>query len=664
MRILVLFISYIRYWGVCCAFAFPGYANIVSPEDILLAQKAFQHIEDKKISSALSAVANANDKTLLKLLLWMQYRHSYYRHNFLEISHFIQANPYWPRQNALEKSAENALTIDMPPEQVIRFFHGRDPVTARGMEILAAAKTLQKHPKESISKLILKAWVEGNFDTQEEKDFLKKRALFLTKEHHAQRIDRLLWERKIIAAKRMLPLLSDEHKIVYSARIHVIQDSNKLLHYLKKLPEQFKEDSGLLYELALHYYQKKHYKKVFDIISSIKEQPPYPEKWWRLKKLTIREFISQKRYEEAYLLASGHNGEAGNLDYAEAQWLAGWLALRFLDAPGEAYQFFFAMFHNVRFSISRARAAYWAGRAAEQNKNFAIAKKWYQVASFYPTTFYGQLAFFKLHTDAPLTLPSLPKITKRELQQYADNELLKAAYILMQVGYYSLAQEFLFSALEHTTDRKEKAYISEFGTIHGQNHISVGVAKQAINQGILLIHPGYPVLKNMPGEKSMQALILSVIRQESLFNSKAKSPANAMGLMQLLPGTAKKMAKKIHLPYYNSKLIYDPVYNITLGSTYLTTMLRYYNNSYLLTIASYNAGPGNVNKWIKKYGDPRQMPSFYDIIDWIELIPYAETRNYVQRVLENKQVYQVLLGINTPATTLTHDLTQGRVIDS
>lgn len=370
------------------------------------------------------------------------------------------------------------------------------------------------------------------------------------------------------------------------------------------------------------------------------------EDWWKERHIIIRRLSEKKDWKNAYALAAAHKQKEG-LSFAQAEWLAGFLALRYLHQPARAYTHFDKLYRGVSSPISQARAAYWAGRASEGFKDKTISQRWYKIAAAKRTTFYGQMAAAELRMADSLPHMALPTLTSDDKTRMESQELMRAAILLARAGLHKQAAQF-FKAFTAKEDTPAAYYFAAHKAADlDLTNTALSIAKQATNKGMFLTAQSYPVITgNMRGVNLEWALVHSIIRQESMFDTAAQSPAGALGLMQLMPATAREVAGKAGLSYSHLRLTSDPSYNITLGSSYLGRLLKRYDGSYPLAIAAYNAGPGRVDQWIKTFGDPRIGQ--VSLIDWIELIPIYETRNYVQRVMEAVYIYRLRLHDQQP----------------
>ena len=366
------------------------------------------------------------------------------------------------------------------------------------------------------------------------------------------------------------------------------------------------------------------------------------KKRWRGLHGKVRDAIEAKQYTKALGMLKNHGQQSG-VGFAQAEWLTGWVLLEKKNSPSRAYKHFEGLYNGVSYAISRARAAYWAGRAAEALGNHSLATSWYQKAAGFPTTFYGQLAYVKSYPGEALQLPAVSHPSNSEIKQFATGnslmDVIKLCFKYKQPATLNLfIKHAVLNAKSERVMHLAAAYLGKY------QHISSGIkaAKRAAQRNVYLGDIAFPRRRLNPDSRVEPALVHSIIRQESEFNPIIRSHAGAVGLMQLLPSTAKLVAKRLGVTYRPNRIT-DPEYNIKLGTSYLGQMLDRYNGSYILAVAAYNAGPGNVDKWVKRFGRPSGK-SFKSAVNWVEGIPFSETRNYVQRVMENLQVYRQHLG--------------------
>jgi soluble lytic murein transglycosylase len=380
------------------------------------------------------------------------------------------------------------------------------------------------------------------------------------------------------------------------------------------------------------------------------EQPPHANMWSSQRLILARRLIESHDFNRAYELASGdHSTEPSQI--AETQFLAGWLSLRFLQDAAQALTHFELMYQHVLTPVSKARAAYWAAQAV-RGSNAGNAGEWLDRAARYPTTFYGQLALEEL--GHPLQLPPEPAVGSADIRQFERGDLVRAARLLHQANDKVRVTQFIDRLAETQKTAVGQAETARLARDLGILPLSVQIAKKAISGNIAFLTEGYPVLSGVHVNDPEPALVHGIIRQESLFNADVVSPAGAIGLMQLMPATASTVAHRLgQRGPVSPASIRNPAENVMLGSSYLSQMIGNYGGSYVLAIAAYNAGPGRVREWLEGNGDPRHG---VDPVDWIELIPISETRNYVQRVLENTSVYRARLSGGDAQVHLAEDL--------
>jgi soluble lytic murein transglycosylase len=631
-----LFLRFITILVLFGSAAFASSPYNITPKDKTALEKALYFANKKEFDQARFEASKATDKDILKLILWFQYQEQYSGNDYSAISQFLKNNPSWPSKKKLINNAEESLSNMIPAKTIISYFNGKAPITSHAMLVLAEAKIVDNGNTNEINSLLRQSWIQGDFSKDEEDDILQKYGQRLRVEDHVKRADRLLWEDKLVPAKRMIGKVDPANKSLFLARIMFMENKKGIS---APVDDSLKQDPGLLYEKVSWQLERENYEQAYQILSRIKDPMPYQEKWWKLKNLLIRELLKDKNYPAAYSLALHHGNESGGEDYAEAEWLAGWISLEFLGDSTAAYYHFYNLYNNVSYPVSKSRGAYWAARSAAKNNDPENAKKWYEIAAASLTTFYGQLAYTKLHPSGAAKIPEISLTPEARSLIYQQNDLIKVAYLLTSIGENKLSETFIIAAINSAKSPEEMLVVSEIGNKTGLTQLSVIASKHALRKGIVLSNNGWPILNNIDNSGVETPLVLGLIRQESSFDSRVKSPANAMGLMQLLPATAKQVAKKKNIIYHANKLIDNPNYNIQLGSSYLGELINRFDGSYILAIASYNAGAGNVRKWINIYGDPRGM-STEGVINWLESIPFNETRSYVQRVLENTGVYR------------------------
>jgi len=377
-----------------------------------------------------------------------------------------------------------------------------------------------------------------------------------------------------------------------------------------------------------------------------------PAAWWGERQAIARQVLASGNAAVAYRIVEQHGMIEGNA-YSEAEFLAGYIALRYMKQPALALEHFSQILTRVSTPFAKSRAGYWGGRAAEAQGKSELATKWYAAGAEHMATFYGQLAAHQLGRDAPPRPVPEPVPTADELTQFDGNEVVRAARIFLELGDAAHGKACLLHLAKNATSPTMFAMLAALAQNSGRVDLAIAVAKRAIEAGTPLMIHGYPTTELPSGGTAENSLLFAIMRQESAFERDAVSRVGARGLMQLMPATASSIAAKIQLPFSADWLTADGTYNALLGRTYVESLIEDFGGSYALAIAAYNAGPRRVRQWLKDYGDPRG--GSIDMVDWIETIPITETRNYVQRVLENLQIYRGQIGRES-AFSLASDL--------
>jgi soluble lytic murein transglycosylase len=631
---------FLRLFLTCCLLVFLVFpsAYVMAQEEGEYVRSTFFFAQRKQWNEALISSENSNDEALKALIKWQYFLDPQSGASFSEINQFIARHPDWPEQKRLRIRAEMSLADgDISADEIIEWFENTPPVTGVGKITLASAlKKTGRGSHEKIASLVHSAWREGDFTEDQEKSFLLNYGNMLKPDDDAARTDRLIWEGKFAPAERMMTRVTENRRKLYKARLALQNGKKDAQTLVAKLPQSLKKDIGLLYDQMAFRAKRGDDPGVISILLITPKKVPYPEKWWKFREAKIRDVINNGNISIAGRLIENHGQEDG-ATAADAHWLKGRILLEYKKQPKEAYKVFKKMFSEVKYPVSKSRAAYWAAKAAKQSGNAEEEKEWLAKAIAYPTTFYGQLAALIESGTTPLNIPSPPSADSSESLEFNSRSIVRAAKLCIRFDQPVLASKLISHLAAEASSGGEALLASELGIAAGKTYLSVRAAKKALQNNKVLIEAGYPVPKTPDNLELPRSLTLAIARQESEFDSMARSPAGAVGMMQLLPSTAKEVAKKNDIDYLPQNL-YDPEYNMTLGSMYLQRMIDNYDGSLIMAIAAYNAGPGNVYKWVQKYGKPEH--TIDGAVDWIEKIPFAETRNYVQRVLENLQIYR------------------------
>ena len=618
----------------------------LSTQDRAIYRDALAAAEKNRWNRARRTAARGGNELADKILDWMYFTAPGTGASFAKISKFIEQNPEWPRQTTLRRNAERVLSASRGgDEEALAWYGAWPPVSADGRARLAEAM-INTSAREAGLSMLRKAWIEGNFTRARERDLWHKHRKVFSQRDNIARLDRLIWEKRRSAARRMLSRVGPAYRRVGLARIALMESAGNVDTLIARVPKALRDDEGLAFERVRWRRRKGFDDRAREILLDPPEAFGRPDKWWVERRLQIRRSLREGFITDAYRIAREHAMEPGGADYAEAEWTAGWIALRFLEDKSDALIHFERVHDAVKFPISVARAAYWAGRAAEAINDGDAASAWYGKAAVHGFTYYGQLAREKLSYNSHLTIPRDPKPNVTETARFGENELVRAARLLAALGHKKRITSFVLRLEDQAETPGERELVAALAISLDRPDLSVRVAKKAAQDGITMFARAHPLPGVNSAGKIEFALALAIARQESLFNPKAISPAGARGLMQLMPLTASKVAKRLKIRYSRSRLLSDPDYNVRLGSAHLDELLRKFDGSYVMAIAAYNAGERRVNAWVRDYGDPRSPD--VDEVDWIESIPFDETRNYVQRVLENVVVYRLRLAPPAP----------------
>ncbi len=647
----------------------PPRSTVLTDSEISLFERALKAADRRQWSTALKTASQIDSPVPEKIIRWRYYQDDGARIAYGDIIPFVNENPDWPRLVKLLERAEKDLPDDIGNQQAIALFAGQEPITGEGKVRLGEAYIATGETQFG-QYWIRDAWIKNTLSSKLEKNILANHGSLLSQDDHAARLDRLLWYGRTSAARRVLPHLSKNDKAIADARLSLMAGAS-LDSTLSKLPEQLRSHPALIYQQVNRHRRAERNVAAIDALAQVPNSDDIvlrPAKWWTEREIMARRSIKERRYGDAYNIVSRH-GFADGSAYAEAEWMAGWLALRFLGEPRVAAEHFDSMYAVVSTPISRARARYWSGRAAEASGQAQSAQTYYAEAAQYSTTFYGQLAGEVLReSGGTLVLPANYERLADERTTFEGKDIIKAVRLLDLAGQKKTLRVFVFHLADSLENEGDYAGLADLMTELGHHELSLRVAKRASLKHIFMPEQSYPItaIDQSAAKPNWPeiAFVFGLSRQESEFNPKALSPAGARGLMQLMPATAKIVARQHKLPFSRDRLLSDADYNVALGAAHLGDLLKRFKGSFILTAVGYNAGPNRARAWIRDYGDPRDAN--VDPIDWIEKIPFAETRNYVQRVLENMQVYRARIAGSSVPLQLTADigLTGGHFVPS
>ena len=415
---------------------------------------------------------------------------------------------------------------------------------------------------------------------------------------------------------------------------------------ISDVPPELINDLGLQYNRLKWRARRNRLEGSLEILRKFhgEETLVYPELWWKLRENISRDLIYAKKYDQAYEVASNHHLYEGP-EFADAEWISGWLALSFLNKNQLAINHFENFYKNVGYPISLARGAFWLGFAHEKAGNQDKAKKFYKESAKFTNTYYGQLSFNKIFSRQDFKLSPEFKVSNGYEKEFNKNRLIQHVKLLKEMDRTKFSKDILKHLATLDIEKGSEILAAKLSTEVGRYDYAIQIAKQASYEKRFINTFNYPIIAtpNKINSKQMpsQELILAIIRQESEFDARANSYVGAQGLMQLMPSTARLVARKLKITYNKSSLKNSPEYNIKLGTYYFSSLLEDYDGVFPFAIGAYNAGPNRIKSWVKRYGDPNRGE--IDFIDWVELIRFKETRNYVQRVIENINVYKYIL---------------------
>lgn len=560
----------------------------------------------------------------------------------------------WPGQTAMRYNAEAALSREnLPARAVIKAFGNEKPASLTGARLLAKSY-LKLGDRKSAHKIIAPYWHRQKLSKNTEKALLKDFNSVLSVNDHRKRMHYMFYRDRTTDANRLAS--RSKQVSLAKARSAVSKRSKNTGKLLKKVSIKWRKDPAYQFSKIQYLRRSNKIKQAGRLMASVTRDPDrliHPDEWWVERRVLSRELLDIGDYKLAYKIAAQHSAES-KTKQAEAEFHAGWYALRFLKDRKTARKHFTNILTITSSPISQARGYYWLARTYSGKE----ATKYYRKAAQHQGTYYGQLSLVKLGQRSLAVGTYKPSAADRA--NFKANDLVKAISKLEAAGYAWRA-DIIYRHLARTlTSPGEIMLLSARAEKQGKRKLALQLGKIAYGRGLSVITSSWPIGAIPRSAKignAGRALAYAIARQESAFDHKAVSGANARGLLQLLPGTAKLMAKKTGISYSYKKLTRDPSYNVRLGSAYLSEQLSNFDGSYVLTFSGYNAGPGRAKKWIAQYGDPRGM-ALDNVVDWVERIPFTETRNYVQRVMENMQVYKAR--ISGAKLRIDKDLVRGR----
>ena len=616
-------------------------------KDFAIAKKAILEMKQAKWPTALKTAKKAKDKSIYNFIQWRHLLTKGNKASYYEYKTFIDANEDYPRIGRIKYLAEHKLSTEsISPKKIIDWYSIDEPLSGFGKMILGESFILQGNIEKGTS-LIKDGWITAELSKSELRFYRKKFKKYLNADDYIKRADYLAWNNKYWDLQRLIRYLPKDYELLYTARQLLMSKSYGVDNAISKVPAKFKNDAGLNYDRLKWRRKRGRVDSSLEILLKVKNTKDYlvrPDKWWIEREIISRSLIYKKKYELAYKISSKHALTDGP-EYAAAEWMSGWIALSFLDDPLLAKDHFENFYNNVSYPISTSRGAYWLAKTYQKLGKQDLATEWFEKAAKFLTTYYGQLAFIELNPNETFELSKDIEVSKEYKEYFYKKELVKITYLLHELNEDKYAKHILRHLANDKIDSGSEILAAELATSIDRFDFAIQIAKIASYEKRFHNTFNYPIISTpnyINGRKIPEtAFILSIIRQESEFDLSANSHAGAKGLMQLMPYTAKLVAKQANLPYSKSRLTKDAEYNINLGSHYIAGLMLEYDGAYPFAIAAYNAGPKRVRYWKKINKNPQKNQINY--VDWIELIKFKETRNYVQRVLENYNVYRYIL---------------------
>jgi soluble lytic murein transglycosylase len=630
--------------------------------DVAAVKRAIEMVRNNKQTEATEVRRNISDPVAQKLVEWVILRSDDAGADFARYVAFISANPTWPSIVTLRRRAEAAAFQErLDAGRALAYFAQWPALSARG-KFAHARALLMRGDRKAAEALVQQAWRSESLSQEIESKVSEAFGDILTRADHKARMDRRLYEKDdpdggLRAAQR----LGSNEVLIAKARI-AGHGKTPPKAALDAVPAAARDDIG--YKLT-RIQMLRRADQLAEAVALIKTIPkPLSDshdhdEWWMERRVLSRKLLDAGDAQNAYHVAASATPPDSPNYRAEQQFMAGWIALRYLNDASTAYGHFQKISEGNENPISLARGAYWSGRAAEALNRTQEARRHYQEAARYPTAYYGQIARAKAGLGE-LTLNAFPALSSADRTKATQSDVVRAAELLYAVEARDLAWTMMADYGDKSNDIGTLVLMSELTAKYRDARGMLLVGKLALARGAALDHPAFPTI-GVPnyqpiGPTVEPALVYAIVRQESWFNPKTVSTANALGLMQVTPPAGRYIAKKFNATFDQKRLLTDMTYNVQFGAAELGDLLKDYRGSYIMTFAGYNAGRGRVRDWVAKYGDPRDPK--VDPIDWVERIPFSETRNYVQRVMENMQVYRIRFG-GSPRLAIEADLKRG-----
>ncbi|WP_307437521.1 lytic transglycosylase domain-containing protein [Labrys monachus] len=637
-----------------------GSLGMVTPplgSQMLLLRQTISAYESGDLSGGDALARSLADPASRAAAEWISIRTASRQVGFQRIAGFLTAYPSWPAAPALRLRAEEALYNEkLDPGTVRAFFADTSPQTDEGKVALAGALLRAGDQRRPVA-LIRDAYRNDTLSGQIEADLLRNYGTMLTRADHKFRADRLIYDGDFAGGLRAAARAGADVAAIARTRIAVARQARNAGALIAA---NASSDPSYLFARISYLRRQEKDKEAAALLLRAPRDPALlvrPDEWWTERRLVSRDLLDQGDARTAYAVAAGYTAESAKVRM-EAEFYCGWIALRFLGDARTAARHFANLSARAEHPISISRGAYWQGRSAEMLGDRGGAERFYQLAAHYPTTYYGQIARARLGMRS-LDLQVPPEASASVRQSFDSLLAVRAIAQLYALGKRDYARNLVNELGKRLQDSALLKLLGDLAMANRDTKAALWVGKSATQRGLPLEAISFPIAA-IPGFKEAgnveRAVVYSIARQESEFGHDVVSHAGARGLMQVMPSTAKATARAAGMAFDPERLTSDPAYNARIGAAHLGELIGRFRGSYIMTFAAYNAGASRVADWVKIYGDPRD-PAI-DPIDWVERIPYTETRNYVQRVMENVQVYRARLSGRT-ALLIDSDLRRG-----
>ncbi len=605
--------------------------------DLAAVKRAIDLAHKSEFDEARAIEKTIDDPAGKKLVEWFLLRHPDSNANFNRYKAFIAGNPGWPSMGLMRRRAEARLWQERSDAATVHGFTGDQPVTAKGRFALARV-LLAEGDRDGAARLIREAWRSEELSEHAEAEAFDTFRDLLTRDDHRARMDKRIGAKDFSGAIRAARRLGSDELSIVKACAAVAGNGDKALDLLDGVATDARQDLG--YALCRIHWMLRHDRiedaaRLMLAAAAESMESQDTDEWWRERRVLARKLLDLGKFQAAYQVVREAALPANENYRAEFHFMPGWIALRYLNDPSTARVHFAHIDDGSANPIVIARAHYWRGRAAEAEGDKEEMRVEYEAAARHSTAYYGQLARARLGLDN-IELRKPPESGPDSAPALSD-ERVRAAEMLYALGERDVARSFVTDLAAQSVNTGMLAALGELTMRRDDAHGTLQIGKTALARGLALDLYAFPTIgipQHSPiGPAIARSVIYSVARTESAFDQRDKSSANAVGLMQVTPEAGRDTAKRFGVSYDWERMVSDPVYNTQMGAAELSALLREYGGCHIMTFAGYNAGRGRVREWVKQHGDPRD-PNV-DAIDWVERIPIAETRNYVQRVMEN-----------------------------